>query len=465
MKQALICVLLPLLILWLPVGDWLTGLNVVQHRMLAIFALAVLCWVLEPMPIFATSVMLIGLELLLVSSSSPVWLRGSGVEFGELLPYAEILQTFASPIVMLFLGGFFLALAATKYHLDVNLARVLLRPFGQSPRMVMLGIMLITAGFSMFMSNTATTALMITIVTPVLRLFPERDPGRAGMVLCIPLAANIGGIGTPIGSPPNAVAMKYLVGEQAVSFGLWMSFGVPFVAVMLLVGWSLLLLLLPPQQQRVDLVIESEFQRSPRAWVVYVCFGGTILLWLTGGLHGMSSYVVAMVPVVLFLVSGVVGKQDLRNLSWDVLWLISGGIALGLGLEATGLSHTLVTNVPFDQLAPLAVVGLATVLGLLMSTFISNTATANLLLPIMATLGTSIASLEELGGSRLLVILVTFSCSLAMALPVSTPPNAMAYATGLVENRNLLQLGSLVSGIGLLGSYLLGFILWKIGFF
>ena len=137
----------------------------------------------------------------------------------KLLPHQDILTTFASPIIMLFLEGFFLAMATTKYHLDVNLARVFLKPFGESQKFVMLGMMIIKAVFSMFMGNTATTALMITIVTPVFPLFPNDDLVRTTLVLCTPVAANIGGIGTPIGSPPDAVAMKYLVGEQVISFG------------------------------------------------------------------------------------------------------------------------------------------------------------------------------------------------------------------------------------------------------
>ena len=110
-------------------------------------------------------------------------------------------------------------MATTNYHLDVNLARVFLKLFSEFSKFVMLGMMIITAVFSMFMGNTATTALMITIVTPVFPLFPNDDLVRTTLVLCILLAANIGGIGTPIGSPPDAVAMKCLVGEQAISFG------------------------------------------------------------------------------------------------------------------------------------------------------------------------------------------------------------------------------------------------------
>ena len=169
----MICMAVPLLVLCLPMNQVLQGIDLVQVRMLAIFTLAVLCWVLEPIPIFATSVLLIGLELLLISDKGPIWFRDQIKieEMGKLLPYQDILITFASPIIMLFLGGFFLVMAATKYHLDVNLVRVFLGPFGESPKFVMLGMVIITAVFSIFMSNTATTALMITIVTLVLDCF------------------------------------------------------------------------------------------------------------------------------------------------------------------------------------------------------------------------------------------------------------------------------------------------------
>ena len=146
--------LIPLAIpitLWLtpPEMMGLSDLTLVQHRMLMIFSLAVLCWILEPIPIFATSVFLIFMELLLVSNKSVIWLRQGFEEnqLGVLLPYEELLKSFASPIIMLFLGGFFLAIAATKYRLDRNLARVLLRPFGNNPRFVMLGLMLNAVNF------------------------------------------------------------------------------------------------------------------------------------------------------------------------------------------------------------------------------------------------------------------------------------------------------------------------------
>jgi sodium-dependent dicarboxylate transporter 2/3/5 len=215
----------------------------------------------------------------------------------------------------------------------------------------------------------------------------------------------------------------------------------------------------------MDLVIEGSFMSSWKAWVVYLIFASTILLWLTGKLHGLNSYIVAMLPVFVFLATRILGKDDLKLLSWDVLWLISGGIALGYGLEETGLSRVMIEQVPFSQLDPMLIVISATVLALLMSTFISNTATANLLLPLMAALGSSEAGLQALGGEMMLILVVTFSCSFAMALPVSTPPNAMAFATGLLPSSVLLRMGALVSVIGLACAYLMGWILKQVGFY
>ncbi|MGK5093237.1 SLC13 family permease [Deltaproteobacteria bacterium TL4] len=468
MKKLLISIIIPLVILFLP-QTWIpiVDMSLVEHRMLAIFVMAVMFWVLEPIPNFATSVLVVGAQLLLISNKGPIWFRSSEnvVNFGTLIDYQTLLQTFSSPIIMLFLGGFFLAMAATKYRLDVNLASVCLKPFGTNPKFVMLGLMLITAVFSMFMSNTATTALMLAILTPVLKLFKDDDPGRIAFVLSIPFAANIGGIGTPIGTPPNAVAMKYLTGANAVSFSDWMAFGVPFALIMLLLTWQLLVLFSPPREQHIELMIKAKFDKSLKAIIVYITFGITLVLWLTENLHGMNSYVVAMIPVVIFVVTKIINKEDLKKVSWDVLWLIAGGIALGLGLENTGLSKHMIASIPFDTFSPAIIVISATILALIMSSLISHTATANLLLPLMAALGTSLSSLSTLGGGKMLVILVTLSCSFAMALPISTPPNAMAYATGLVSNKDLLKTGSLVSVIGLILSYGMAYILRQVGFF
>ncbi|WP_297480076.1 SLC13 family permease [uncultured Photobacterium sp.] len=454
----IIPILIPLFILLLPASAFpLEGLTVIQQRVIAIFLLAALCWVMEPIPIYATSVVIIVLELLLLSDKSLYLFRleQGQPHFGSLMSYSEIMATFASPIIMLFLGGFFLAMAATKYRLDVNLARVLLKPFGHQPKYVMFGLMLITAIFSMFMSNTATTAMMLSILAPVITLFSAKDPGKIAFALCIPVAANIGGIGTPIGTPPNAIALKYLTGENLITFGEWMFFGVPFVAVLLVFAWWLINKLYPATQQSIELTIQGKFLKTPKAITVYVTFAVTIILWLMGSMHGMNSYTVALIPVAIFSLTGIINKEDLKKISWDVLWLVSGGIALGLALDKTGLAKLVVHSIPFDIFSPYVVLLGAAILCLLMANFMSHTATANLLMPIMAALGTSMVSLTPLGGEVTLILVVTFAASLGMSLPISTPPNALAHATGHVESNQMARVGVIIGVVGVLLSFVM----------
>lgn len=454
----IIPILIPLIILLLPASAFpIEGLTVIQQRVIAIFLLAALCWVMEPIPIYATSVVIIVLELLLLSDKSLYLFRldEGQPHFGNLMSYSEIMATFASPIIMLFLGGFFLAMAATKYRLDVNLARVLLKPFGHQPKYVMFGLMLITAIFSMFMSNTATTAMMLSILAPVITLFGAKDPGKIAFALCIPVAANIGGIGTPIGTPPNAIALKYLTGENLITFGEWMFFGVPFVAVLLVFAWWLINKMYPATQQSIELTIQGKFLKTPKAITVYVTFSVTIILWLMGSMHGMNSYTVALIPVAIFSLTGIINKEDLKKISWDVLWLVSGGIALGLALDKTGLARLVVHSIPFDVFSPYAVLFGAAMLCLLMANFMSHTATANLLMPIMAALGTSMVSLTPLGGEVTLILVVTFAASLGMSLPISTPPNALAHATGHVESNQMARVGVIIGVVGVLLSFVM----------
>lgn len=441
----------------------LFGFNQSETRVFALLIFAASFWILEPIPIYATSMLLMLLELLFVSNQS---IRFFAIQDASpQLNYLEIFGTLSSPIIILFLGGFFLAIAATKYRLDQNLARILLRPWGQNPRQIMLGLMLITAVFSMFMSNTATTAMMLSILAPVLLLFDKEDPGKIGFALAIPIAANIGGIGTPIGTPPNAIALKYLEGIDAISFGQWMAFAVPFVLVLLLLAWLLLCFLYPAQKKTVNINITGSFLLNRKAVIVYCTFILTILLWLTDFFHGINSYVVAMIPVATFLSTGIINKEDLKKISWDVLWLVSGGIALGLAMDKTGLAKTMINSIPFDDFGAIYVLVGISLIAALMANFMSNTATANLLIPVVAALGASVPNLIDLGGAKLLILSTTMACSMGMALPISTPPNALVFGTGLVTTRDMSKPGLIIAFCGLLGSFVLLIVLSQLNFF
>lgn len=462
------CLLIPLLIIFLP-ADYLLfdNFTVVQHRVVFIFAIAAIFWIVEPIPIFATSVLIIFLELILVSNGG-LNLRlasESGKELGQLLNYKEVLGTFASPIIFLFLGGFFLAIAATKYKLDQVMAKTFIKPFGTKPHWVMLGLMIITAIFSMFMSNTATTAMMLSILVPVLASMDAQDKGKIGFVLCIPIAANIGGLGTPIGTPPNALAMKYLQ-EYDITFSSWMLMAVPFVITMLLISWFLLLKMYKSSSQNIVLKIEPVIKKKHQIknpMIVYGTFTITVILWLTDFIHGLNAYIVAFIPVVVFLSTEVLNRDDLKLISWDVLWLVSGGLALGLALDKTGLAQVVVASIPFDEMAVYLIFLLASVIGLIVANFMSNTATANLLLPLIVVIGTTMPGLEAYGGSKVLILSTTLCISLGMALPISTPPNALAYSTGLIKTADMSKMGVIIGIIGVLLVYLFLFLNTQIG--
>lgn len=478
--KGLIALALAVGCLFLPYESFGLALNAVEIRVIAIFVLAALFWILEPFPIWTTSMFVIVLMLLTVSDKGLMLSFGgdtlfsmqtdpvSGEKFSNLVSSKGLMATFADPIIMLFLGGFFLASAATKYKLDMNLARFLLKPFGTNPKFVLLGLMTITAVFSMFMSNTATAAMMLAILAPVLSMFDESDKGRAAFALAIPIAANVGGMGTPIGTPPNAIALKALADMDAsVSFGTWMLFGVPYVIILILLSWMLLLWLFPISKQKMELNVGGEFLKTPKAIIVYITFAVTVLLWVLGkDIVGIDSNIVAMIPMAVFALSQVITKKDLNDMSWDVLWLVAGGFALGVGLQKTGLAEHLIGAIPFASWPALGLMVGAGIICLFMANFMSHTATAALLVPIIAAVGGSVGgSLDGLGGVTALLVSVAFASSLGMSLPISTPPNALAHATGLVDTKGMAKTGVAIGVIGMVLAYVMMILLAHLGVF
>ena len=545
--------------LFMPFEEWGLPVNPIQTRVIALFVFAALMWILEVIPIWTTSVLVITLALLGTSNTSLNFLkvdkfdgkavaaivadaygpgadaavvkateasvaeslkkathltpdvvrstintailkpvvsgkadaaqatalkeaagrlydgeisaRISKLDLTNLTQQKSIFATFADPIIILFLGGFFLADAATKFRLDINLARVLLKPFGTNPKYVLLGLMSVTALFSMFMSNTATAAMMLALLTPVLALFKPEDRGRAAFALCIPIGANVGGIGTPIGTPPNAIALKFMQENGwNVTFGDWMMFGIPFVVIMLLIGWFILLKMFPIDQKALDLAKEmkGKFMTTPKAWVVYITFIVTILLWVVPKqYHGLDANSVAIIPIAVFSVTGVITKKDLKAMSWDVLWLVAGGFALGVALGETKLANDLINSIPFAEWDSLALIVGSSLICLFMATFMSHTATAALLMPIMASVAAGMVAggAMDAPGAIGLLVTIAFASSLGMALPISTPPNAMAYATGHIEQKGMAISGTILCLIGLALSIGLMYLLGAVGFF
>ncbi len=461
-----VIVALVTLLLWNMPTEWfgIENLTVVQQRVIAIFAFATLMWILEIVSSWATSIAIIVLMLLFCTDSgiSPMV---NEEEVGKLLSYKGVMACFADPVIMLFIGGFVLAIAATKTGLDAQLAKVLLRPFGTKSEMVLLGFLLVTGLFSMFVSNTATAAMMLTFLTPVFRQLPPEGKGRIALAMSIPVAANLGGMGTPIGTPPNNIALKYLNDPEGLNLGLgfgqWMMFMIPLVIVLLLISWRLLLKMFPFTQKTIELNIDGGMQKGFQSWVVIATFILTVALWLSDRFTGINANTVAMIPFCIFALTGVINKRDLEQINWSVIWMVAGGFALGYGLNASGLAANAVESIPFGEFSPLLILLMGGAICYTLSNFISNSATAALLMPILAVVcGAMGDKLAPIGGTGTILIGVAIAASSAMILPISTPPNALAFATGYVQQKEMSKIGiimgiiSMVLGFGLV--YLMG---------
>lgn len=451
-------VLLVTLFLWcVPTSFFgIDALTVVQQRVIALFVFAALMWMFEIIPNWATSVLIIVVALLTVSD------KGLGFfcnpEFGQLVSYKKIMSSFADPVVMLFLGGFVLAIMAERFGLDVTLAKSLLSVFGTKPKMVLLGFLIIISVFSMFMSNTATAAMMLAFLAPVLHKLPSDDKGKIGLALSIPIAANLGGIGTPIGTPPNATAKGYL--EQAgidVSFGDWCVHMIPYVIIMIILAWVLLLVFFPFKTQKLVLEIPANDKKKDwKSKLVWATFIITILLWATEQLHHISSNVVALIPLAVFTATGLFGKEEIKEINWSVLWLVAGGFALGYLLQDTGLAKVLITAIPFGSMSVILVLVVAGLVCYFLSNFISNSATAALLIPILIVVAEGMAdpaaannaAFIAMGGTQAMIIFIAVCASIAMLFPISTPPNAIAASTGLVETKDMARIGIIIGVVG-----------------
>lgn len=422
-----------------------SGLTTSSRICLMIFVGAAGLWVTEAIPPFATAIMVIVLS---------IYILGYPGDEGT-SDYRIFLNPIASPVLMLFFGGFILAAGATKHGLDVRLARAFIKPFGTQPKMVLLGIILITGLFSMFMSNTATTAMMIAIMAPLFKHFEGRDTFKKAMVLSIPFAANIGGIGTIIGTPPNAVAASVLneLGKP-ISFINWMFIGVPLAVILLFILWLILTRIFKQDEDQFKILFPEQLALTWDLIIVVCTFSVTIFLWLTEQLHGLPAPVAALLPVMVFTMFGIIDRNDLKNIDWDVLILVAGGLTLGVAMKSSGLSDVLVGQLSGFSFGPFVLLFLIVIFSSMISNFMSNTSAANLIIPIV----TSLTALDPMMSA----LAVAFACSLAMSLPVSTPPNAIAFATQAIKTRDMVKYGTLMSMFGMVLTLSLLFIIYLI---
>ena len=435
------------------------GLTDVHQRIIALFVFAALMWLTEAMPSWVTSMIVVTVMLLTVSTSAFNFLRPEGN--AGLVPFKSIMACFSNPTIMLFIGGFVLAIGLTKVKLDVALARVLLKPFGTRSEVVLLGFILVTAIFSAFVSNTATAAMMLAFLTPVLRSLPADGKGRIALALAIPVGANLGGMITPIGTPPNMIALDYLASQgMGISFVDWTIKMAPFVVILLLLSWLLLRIMFPFKQKNIKIEIEGDIRWDFKTWSVVAAFAITIFMWMFGtDLWGVDTNVVAMIPIAIFCATGILTRRDLEEINWSVLWMVAGGFALGVALNykdasSVSLSSLIVESVPFDNFSPIAVMILAGLICFGFSNFISHSAATSLLVPVLGVVASGLGTaLDGVGGPQAMLVGIAIASSVSMILPISTPPNAIAHSTGFIEQKDMMKVGIIVGLMGLVLGY------------
>lgn len=408
---------------------------------LGLLGFVVVMWVSEVVPLFVTSL------------SIPVVLVFSGVATatGATAP-------FANPIIVLFFAGFLMAESMRRTGLDHHISMAMISGAGRSAGILFGSMIGLAAFLSMWMSNTAATAVLVPIALAVSA--PIGHAGfRRALVLGIAYASTIGGVGSAIGTPANQLAIEFLgeFGDRSISFVEWFAFGVPMVVLFLpLMGWYLWrrsgVRLEPGALARARQVAHEERSRLGRMnrdqLAVLAVFAAVAAGWLTQTFHGVHPGLVALAGAVALFVLGKLRPEDLGRISWSALLTFGGGLTLGLYLVETGTSDYIATRLAGLAAMPatVAVIAVAS-MTLLLTTVASNTASAAILIPLAiplaGVLGVDVTTL---------VIVVAIASSIDFALVIGTPPTMIAYSTKLYTAGEIFRRGAVLdlAGIALL---------------
>lgn len=421
-----------------------------QNYVLFLLFFAVCLWITEAVPPFSVSIMIVGFLVMIMGKS----------DAEQAMMY---LQTWSDSVIWLFLGGFFLVEAMKKTSLDLLLLRHLLPKFGQKPADILLGLMLITALISMLMSNTATTAMMIATVSPIFTTMDKRSGFSRALLLGIPAAAAIGGMGTIIGSPPNAIAVGALESiGYSISFLEWMLLGAPVALVLIYVFWYTLV-----KRYRLRELNELQFnflQHVPtiknreeytQRVIVLTILAATLFCWLTSKWIGIPVAAASGIPIVGLTMLGVLNNDDVRQLPWDTLMLVAGGLALGLAIEEQKIAAHFVEQLSHIQVSFATLMILFGFITVIFSNFMSNTAATTILIPMALSL---LAVIGSDANPIILPLIIGLSASCALFLPVSTPPNAIAFSTGLIQQSEFRLGGTIIGLLGPILSIVWGYI-------
>jgi sodium-dependent dicarboxylate transporter 2/3/5 len=440
------------------------GLSAEAWRVVSLGALMVVWWVTEPIPIAATA--------LLPLAALPV--LGATSMKDAASPYAD-------PIIFLFIGGFILAACVEKWRLHERIALSIASRAGGRPTAMVAGFMLAAALISMWISNTATTLMLAPIALGVARtLSPDGKPDLAlggALMLGVAHAATIAGIGTPVGSPTNLIAIAFFerAGEP-IAFAEWMGRAIPVMLIMLPIAW--LALCAPLFRKRPALtssggavVREALAALGPFSMPelrIAIVFGLVALAWMLrlqivelpmlGGLTDTGIAVIGALSLFLIPSGKKPGEKLIdwptaERIPWGIAVLFGGGLSLAAAMESTGLAQWIGDGVAgIDTLSAFGLVALLVIVTILISELASNVATLTSMLPIVAAV--AVATQTPL---QALAFPVAIAASFAFMLPVATAPNAIAYSSGLVSLRRMLTVGLVlnVAAAALIAAFLI----------
>ncbi|MCA1803046.1 MAG: DASS family sodium-coupled anion symporter [Rhodothermaceae bacterium] len=438
-----------LIMLMMPVPE---GLTEAAWMVAAVGIFMAIWWVSEAIPIPATALLPIALFPIL-----------------EVGTVREATTPFANPLIYLFMGGFIIALAMERSNLHKRIALNVVKLVGVKPGSIVIGFMLSAAFLSMWVSNTATAMMMLPIALSIIKLVEHPDDVSSGdlqtnfgliMVLCIAYACNIGGIGTLIGTPPNALMAGYMLETYGVEIGFsqWMLIGVPLVAISLPVVYILLVKIiypinlkeLPGGRELINQQLKKAGSITRAELMVAIVFSATALMWITRpllepyipnisdtGIAIFGAIVMFLLPVNFKKGEFVLKWEDAKRLPWEVLILFGGGLSLAAAITDTGLAEWIGASLSALSGWPVIILIVTSLLVIIFLTEItSNTATAAAFLPILASVAIAMGQ-----DPLILVIPAAIGASCAFMLPVATPPNAIVYGSGLVSIPQMAKAG------------------------
>lgn len=432
--------------------------NEPAHKCFALFVLVVTMWITEAIPFFCTAMLIPLVAVPLGILQDPV----TGGVANPVVSSRIMLSHIFDHVQILVLGGLTIAKALAKTHLEVYAATWLHNMTAHRPALYLLGVMVLSCILCSFVSNVAAPLLVLGVIQSTLWEFPSDTNAPKAILLGLAIACNLGGMLSPIASPQNAVAMQVLSFHN-VSFATWVAIALPLVSAALVLSWLLLLWMFKPFEhvQYIPLQVNShnESRQPSKTEVYFVCVVSlvTVVLWcLPAKLFFGDTGIIALIPIVLFFGVGVLKKEDFNTLSWHLMFLLAGGNMLGvcahdsklIDLIASQMKHFLANESGYvTVLCVIGVVGLVT-------TFVSHTVAAMIMLPIIAKIGYMLPSEPESLMNvtpETLVFLCVLMCSGAMAFPISSFPNVNSllaedeFGQPYLKAKDFLGIGTIVT--------------------